>query len=245
MSDNNTQTASGSFKISMGSVIESDIILFRKESAKFYKIVFCLIIVDFSLTEFIFVNDCLIQKEEKDLKLFFILSFISLVFFILLLIFLYLKKSSLTKIARFSYLIIGIGFFIYKVVEKMLDLNSRDYEMDSFDYILFVVLALSIIPRITCFLYIRFFERSIIKMEAAALAEEHEMFIEKVANKLDRSTDGNRILEKEIEKQLEKEDEEIIIKANDEKNSDNKKKNENKNENKKKENGDDKEENAN
>ena len=73
--------------------------------------------------------------------------------------------------------------------------------MEVYDYILFIVLALSIIPKITGFLYIRIFERSIIKMEAAKLAEEHEMFIEKVADKLDRSTVGNRILEKEIEKE--------------------------------------------
>ena len=122
---------------------------------------------------------------------------------------------------------------------KMIDLSDKDFSMEILDYILFIVLALSIIPRITGFLYIRIFERSIIKMEAAALAEEHEMFIEKVANKLDRSTAGNRILEKEMEKELEKEEEEIIFKVNDEKILSNK------NNNEKKENDENKEEVAN
>ncbi len=54
-------------------------------------------------------------------------------------------------------------------------------------------------------------------MEEAKLTEEHQMFVEKVLNKLDRSTVGDRILEKEIEKELEKDEEEIIFKMNNEK----------------------------
>ncbi len=76
-------------------------------------------------------------------------------------------------------------------------------------------------------------------MEAAKLAEEHEMFIEKVADKLDRSTVGNRILEKEMEKELEKDEEEVIFKVNNEKILDNKL---DSNKNKRKDIDDDKEE---
>ena len=237
MSDNNGQAPTESFKISMSSVVESDQVLFRQESSKFYKIVLFLIIGDFILSEFILVHDYCINTN-KNWGLFIVLTLILFIFFLLLLVFLYLKKSILSKISRFSYLIIGISFFIYEVVMKMIDLSDKDFSMEILDYILFIVLALSIIPRITGFLYIRIFERSIIKMEAAALAEEHEMFIEKVANKLDRSTAGNRILEKEMEKELEKE-EEIIFKVNDEKILSNK------NNNEKKENDENKEEVAN
>ena len=239
MSDNNDQAPSASFKISMSSVIESDRVLFKKESVKFYKIVLFLVIGDFLLTEFIFIHDYFIKKPPIGKTNFIAYSLTTVIFFILLLIFLYLEKSILSKIARFSYLIIGLSFFIYEVVEKMIKLNDNGFNMEAADYILFIVLALSIIPKITGFLYIRIFERSIIKMEAAKLAEEHEMFIEKVSEKLDRSTVGNRILEKEMEKELEKEEEEIIFKVNNEKIMDNKIQG---NKNKRKDIDDDKEE---
>jgi len=239
MSDNNDQAPSTSFKISMSSVIESDRVLFKKESVKFYKIVLFLVIGDFLLTEFIFIHDYFIKEPPIEKTNFIAYSLTTVIFFILLLIFLYLEKSILSKIARFSYLIIGLSFFIYEVVEKMIKLNDNGFKMEAADYILFIVLALSIIPKITGFLYIRIFERSIIKMEAAKIAEEHEMFIEKVSEKLDRSTVGNRILEKEMEKELEKEEEEIIFKVNNEKIMDNKIQS---NKNKRKDIDDDKEE---
>ena len=242
MSDNNDdQAPSASFKISMSSVVESDRILFKRESVKFYKIILFLVISDFSLTEFIFIHDYFIKATIAK-KNFIIYSLITLIFFIFLLIFLYLDKSILSKIARFSYLIIGLSFFIYEIIKRMIDLNEKGFVMEVWDYILFIVLALSIIPKITGFLYIRIFERSIIKMEAAKLAEDKEMLIEKVSDNLDRSTVGNRILEKEMEKELEKEEEEIIFKVNNEKTLDNKKDN---NKNQRKNIDDDKEEVAN
>ena len=113
-------------------------------------------------------------------------------------------------------------------------LINNDFDLDFYDYILFIALAFSIIPRITGFLYIRIFERAIKKMDEAKIAEEHKMFKEKVYNKLDRSIAGNRITEKEkeMEKELEKDEEEIIFKFKDEKLTGNKvekNKNENKN----------------
>ena len=238
MAENNGQTPSASFKISMSSVIESDRVLFKRESAKFYKIVLFLVIGDFLLTEFIFIHDYFLRESIRG-KNFAVYTLITILFFVLLLLFLYLQKSILSKIARFSYLIIGLSFFIYEVIIRMIELNEKEFIMEAYDYILFIVLALSIIPKITGFLYIRIFERSIIKMEAAKLAEEHEMFIEKVADKLDRSTVGNRILEKEMEKELEKEEEEVIFKVNNEKILDNKL---DSNKNKRKDIDDDKEE---
>ena len=205
-----------SFKISMSSVVESDRELFNRKSSKFYKIILILIISDFVLTEYIFIHDYFL-KTNITLNLFLIFSLITLIFFISLIILLYLKKILLSKIARFCYLVIGICFFVFEVIIRMMKLSNRDFDMDFYDYILFIALAFSIIPRITGFLYIRIFERAIKKMDEAKRAEEHEMFKEKVYNKLDSSTAGNRNLEKEIEKELEKDDEEIIFKYKDEK----------------------------
>ena len=185
-----------------------------------------LIVGDFILTEYIFVNDyiiiSIINDKEINLAIFSICSSISLVFFGVILFLLYLKKPILSKIVRFLYLIIGILFFIFQVIQKMLYLNDKDFSIGITDIILFIAISLTIIPRITGFLYIRLFEKKIEKMKEAELAEEHELLLEKVVDKFDRSTVGNKLLDKEIDKELEKDEEEIIFKIDNKKLSANK-----------------------
>ena len=57
MADKNDHITNPSFKISTSSVVESDRVLFNRESIKFLKRVTFLIVGDFILTEYIFVND--------------------------------------------------------------------------------------------------------------------------------------------------------------------------------------------
>ena len=226
MADKNAHITNPSFKISTSSVVESDRVLFNRESIKFLKRVTFLIVGDFILTEYIFVNDyiiiSIINDKEINWVIFSICSSISLVFFGVILFLLYLKKPILSKIVRFLYLIIGILFFIFQVIQKMLYLNDKDFSIGITDIILFIVISLTIIPRITGFLYIRLFEKKIEKMKEAELAEEHELLLEKVVDKFDRSTVGNKLLDKEIDKELEKDEEEIIFKIDNKKLSANK-----------------------
>jgi len=226
MADKNDHITNPSFKISTSSVVESDRVLFNRESIKFLKRVTFLIVGDFILTEYIFVNDyiiiSIINDKEINWAIFSICSSISLVFFGVILFLLYLKKPILSKIVRFLYLIIGILFFIFQVIQKMLYLNNKDFSIGIIDIILFIVISLTIIPRITGFLYIRLFEKKIEKMKEAELAEEHELLLEKVVDKFDRSTVGNKLLDKEIDKELEKDEEEIIFKIDNKKLSANK-----------------------
>ena len=226
MADKNDHITNPSFKISTSSVVESDRVLFNRESIKFLKRVTFLIVGDFILTEYIFVNDyiiiSIINDKEINWVIFTICSSISLVFFGVILFLLYLKKPILSKIVRFLYLIIGILFFIFQVIQKMLYLNDKDFSIGITDIILFIVISLTIIPRITGFLYIRLFEKKIEKMKEAELAEEHELLLEKVVDKFDRSTVGNKLLDKEIDKELEKDEEEIIFKIDNKKLSANK-----------------------
>ena len=107
-------------------------------------------------------------------------------------------------------------YFIYQITFKIINLAKDDFSLNTFEIILFVIISLTIIPKIVGFLYIKVFERTIIKIEGARIAEEHEMFIEKVVNKLDRSTTSN-LKENELEKELDQtpeDDEEIILQMN-------------------------------
>ena len=236
MADKAEQQTNPSFKISVSSVVESDRVLFNRESTRFLKVVTLLIVLDFVCTEYIFIHDNIIiayiesnsnlnEKKEINWLIFSICSSISFVFFAVILILLYLKKPLLSKIVRYLYLIIGILFFIFQVIQKMLYLNDKDFSLNTFDIILFIVISITIIPRITGFLYIRIFEKKIRKMKEAELAEEHELLLEKVVDKFDRSTNSNKLLDKEIDKELEKDEEEIIFKMDNKKISANKIKN--------------------
>ena len=227
MADKNEQPLNPSFKISISSVIESDRVLFNRESSQFLKKVTFLIILDFICTEYIIVHDSILiifieENENINWILFSILSPFSLVFFGVILILLYLKKPLLSRIVRYVYLIIGILFFGYEVVQKMLYLNDKGFSLDYLDVIVFIVIAISIVPRITGFVYIRFFEKKIKKMREAELAEEHELLLEKVVDKFDRSTNSSKLIDKEIDKELEKDEEEIIFKMDNKKISANK-----------------------
>ena len=93
---------------------------------------------------------------------------------------------------------------------SIINFANIDFNLTTFNIIVFITISLTIIPRIVGFLYIKIYERTIIKIDNAKVAEEHEMFIEKVVNKLDRSTTSN-IKENELEKELNKSDEEEII----------------------------------
>ena len=230
MADKNVQSSNPSFKISISSVVESDRVLFNRESTKFLKVVTFLIILDFVCTEYIFVHDNILitlieENKEINWLIFSICSSISFVFFAVILILLYLKKPLLSKIVRYLYLIIGLLFFMFEVIQKMLFLNDKDFSLNTWDIILFIVISITVIPRITGFLYIRIFERKIKKMKEAELAEEHESLLEKVVDKFDRSTPSNKLLDKEIDKELEKDEEEIIFKMDNKKISANKIKN--------------------
>ena len=234
------ESASTSLKISMGSDISnpmSDKALFNKENKRLYKIIFIFIILDFILNELILINDCDLissSNKRKDFILFFLFSLLSICIFGLLLLLLYFKKELLSKITRFSYLIIGILYYVYQVIMKLIFFSEHNFNLIPFDVIIFITISLTIIPRIVGFIYIKIYERTIIKIDNAKIAEEHENFIEKVVNKLDNSTTNNT-KENELEKQLEKscEEEEIIFKMNKDKvvvdtNNNNQKKNENK-----------------
>ena len=216
---------STSLKLSMGSVASnplSDKALFGKENKRLYKIILTLLILDFALNILIFINDCNIisaffdDKKEAKVGFFFLYTTSCIIIFGTLLLFLYLNKLLLSKISRFFYLIVGILYYVYQIIIKLLGFAKDDFSLDVFDIIFFITVALTIIPRIVGFLYIRVYERTIIKLYGAKIAEEHEMFLEKVVDKFDRSTISN-IKENQMEKEVEKnigEDEEIIFTMN-------------------------------
>ena len=238
----NEETPSTSLKISMGSVTSnpmSDKALFYEENKRFYTKIIIIIIIDFFLNELIILHDYILksflegdneedkdkekgndnQEKEPELLLFFLFTILSIIIFGLILYVLFLKKLILSKITRFCYLIIGILYYAYQVIIKFIYFGETGFELDPFNIVFFIIVSLTVIPRIMGFLYIRVFERSIVKLDKAKIDEEHVNFIEKVANNLDRSTvNKNKEIEyeKELDQTVEEEEEEVIFKMNNE-----------------------------
>ena len=222
---NNDSTHSSILKLSMGSVTSnpmSDKDLFLKENKKFYKIITILMIIDFILNELIILNDnivlYIITDGNRELKIFYFILFtiILITIFGLILFLLSIKKSIISKIIRFFYLIFGALYSIYQIFIKFIELSENDFPIDPFNIIVFVIISLSVIPKIIGFMYIRIYEGTIKKINEAGRAEEQQHFIEKVENKFDRST-INKMKEVEYEKELDKEmeeDEEIYFTMN-------------------------------
>ena len=222
---NNDSTHSSILKLSMGSVTSnpmSDKDLFLKENKKFYKIITILMIIDFILNELIILNDnivlYIITDGNRELKIFYFILFtiILITIFGLILFLLSIKKSIISKIIRFFYLIFGALYSIYQIFIKFIELSENDFPTDPFNIIVFVIISLSVIPKIIGFMYIRIYEGTIKKINEAGRAEEQQHFIEKVENKFDRST-INKMKEVEYEKELDKEmeeDEEINFTMN-------------------------------
>lgn len=244
------ESKDSSLKISMASITSNPIAdrdIFGKENKELYKIICIFIIADFILNELIIINDCnflskFSNKEEKpSIGLFFCFTIISIFIFGGLLLLLYLKKLILSKIARFFYFTVGILYYMFQVTVKLLFFAKNGFSLKPFDIIIFIIISLTIIPRIIGFLYIKVYERTIVKLDKAKVTEEQEKFLEKVVNKFDRSASYNS-KEKEMEKELDRtvgEDEEIILTMNNNKVITDKKKNDNnnkENQNKKKSN---------
>lgn len=219
----NIESPKASLKLSMGSVTSnplSDKALFLIENKRLYTIIMIFIITDFVLNELIIINDCNIfislffEERTPDIFNFFLYTIISMIIFGCILFFLFLKKLILSKIVRFFYLVVGILYYVYQIIIKLIDFANEDFDLDSLDIIIFIILSLTIIPKIVGFLYIKIYERTIIKIEDAKITEEQQHFIEKVEGKLDRSTTNNykeNELEKELDKSIEDEEEEEII----------------------------------
>lgn len=215
------------FNISMSSTASAPITdreIHMIENFKFYKKVIIITIIDFILTEIILIYECNIlislkensEDKKPNILLFIIFTFLSFAFFTGIIVILYLKKIFLHKITRFVYLIVGIIFFCYEIVSSILNFADIDFDLDIYNIIFFLFIAISIIPKICGFMIIKVSERSIVKIDKSKVAEEQQLFLEKIVSKVDRTTSHNSNGD-EIE------EEEIIFTMNNKKISDKKK----------------------
>jgi hypothetical protein len=172
------------------------------EGDKKLNIILICIVVDLILTLLIILQEYDFLKEliKTDILLFFIKSIICILL-LGLVIFLYcLHKFYIAIITRFSYLIVGIIYYISKFILKLLDLFKEDeegtqsedqeaeeleYEINIIDIIFLTLHLLTIIPRILAFYFCREYIEKLRKLRQIKIEEDHDNFVEKIASRIE------------------------------------------------------------
>ena len=181
--------------------IPDDELLIREGDKKLNIILIC-IVVDLFLTLLIILQEYDFLKElvNTDILLFFIKSIICILL-LGLVIFLYcLHKFYIAIFARFSYLIVGIIYYISKFVFKLVNLISKEEEgtqsegqedeepeneIKIIDIIFLTLHLFSIIPRILAFYFCREYIEKLRKLRQIRIEEEHDNFVEKIASRIE------------------------------------------------------------
>ena len=181
--------------------IPDDELLIREGDKKLNIILIC-IVIDLILTLLIILQEYDFLKElvNTDILLFFIKSIICILL-LGLVIFLYcLHKFYIAIFARFSYLIIGIIYYISKFVFKLVNLISKEEEgtqsegqedeepeneIKIIDIIFLTLHLFSIIPRILAFYFCREYIEKLRKLRQIRIEEEHDNFVEKIASRIE------------------------------------------------------------
>ena len=181
--------------------IPDDELLIREGDKKLNIILIC-IVVDLILTLLIILQEYDFLKElvNTDILLFFIKSIICILL-LGLVIFLYcLHKFYIAIFARFSYLIVGIIYYISKFVFKLVNLISKEEEgtqsegqedeeseneIKIIDIIFLTLHLFSIIPRILAFYFCRGYIEKLRKLRQIRIEEEHDNFVEKIASRIE------------------------------------------------------------
>jgi hypothetical protein len=181
--------------------IPDDELLIREGDKKLNIILIC-IVIDLILTLLIILQEYDFLKElvNTDILLFFIKSIICILL-LGLVIFLYcLHKFYIAIFARFSYLIVGIIYYISKFVFKLVNLISKEEEgtqsegqedeepeneIKIIDIIFLTLHLFSIIPRILAFYFCREYIEKLRKLRQIRIEEEHDNFVEKIASRIE------------------------------------------------------------
>ena len=201
----NSSEANPMLNMSVASIISNPIpddeLLIIEGDKKLNNILIC-IMVDLILTLLIILQEYDFLKEliSTDILLFFIKSIICILL-LGLVIFLYcLHKFYIAIFTRFTYLIVGIIYYISKFIFKLLDLiNNEDEDTKSegqeaeemedeiiiIDIIFLALHLLTIIPRILAFYFCREYIEKLRKLRKIKLEAEHDNFVEKIASRIE------------------------------------------------------------
>jgi hypothetical protein len=164
----------------------------RELKTKEAKVIYYMILlfggIDYILSVLIIINksNFFHSEEENNFTLFTIELSSVTVFMIFILLSLYFFKLQLTKIIKYIYIIVTIIYFCYDILMAIASFVDDNYKSDWIDIIFFILIILTIIPRILFFCYIDTLIKKLIEIDDIKKGEEHDKFRQNLENKMER-----------------------------------------------------------
>ena len=157
-----------------------------KEGTENFKKSVTWILIDFVFTIFLIIEEYGVFDGDIEKVNLIIVASVAIVIFACLLIFVLSHVTILVLISKYAYIILGSIYYGYKLLLNILFLIDNENDISNFDLFIFVVVLASIIPRIMGFYNIELLAKVCVKVDNSRRILEHEKFIERIGNKIDR-----------------------------------------------------------
>ena len=164
----------------------------RELKTKEAKVIYYMILlfggIDYILSVLIIINksNFFHSEEENNFTLFTIELSSVTVFMIFILLSLYFFKLQLTKIIKYIYIIVTIIYFCYDILMAIASFVDDNYKSDWIDIIFFILIILTIIPRIFLFYYIGILVIKLNEIYDIKEGEEHDRLRQNLEKKMER-----------------------------------------------------------
>ena len=165
----------------------SDLELKTKEAKSINNLLFIFISIDYILSVLIIINECNIFKNKENDFIMLLIKVISLtLFYSLIIISLILLKQKLAKVLRYIYLAFAILYFLFELFLNVIIYMKEIPDNYWFDILFFILILITMIPRILFFYYFGLLIRKIIEIDDCKKGEEHDKFRQNLENRMER-----------------------------------------------------------
>ena len=182
------------FKASFGSTISNPIPddeYLTLASNKKLKLILICIIIDFLVTVLMLLQEYefLISINNMRLIQFILRCVLCLICFSSLILFFCLHKIISAKIAKWSYLILGIAYYgvilVFRII-NLIDICFNDEDNKTLSIVFFILFLGTIAPRIIAFFLSKKYIEKLEKLLQIKMLDEQEKFVERIATRIEK-----------------------------------------------------------
>jgi len=159
-----------------------------KEAKSIYYMILLFGGVDYILSVLIIINKSnFFRSEEENNFILFTIEISSVtVFMIFILLSLFFFKLQLTKILKYIYIIVTVIFYCYEILMAVANFVDDNYNSDWIDITFFIIILLTIVPRIFLFYYIGILIIKLNEIYDIKEGEEHDRLRQNLEKKMER-----------------------------------------------------------
>ena len=144
------------------------------------------IIIDLFLTIFLIAVQYGLFMDKLEVIKLIVISSVAFILFAIILIFVLSHVTILVIIAKYAYMYLGGIYYGYRLIMMIIFLIQNESEITNLDLIIFILVLSSVIPRISGFHNIEQLAKVCQKVDESRRILEHEKFVERIGNKIDK-----------------------------------------------------------